>query len=825
MVLGVILKNKIPTKKHEFVDKKMLNFFTYIWFQMKNKRNTILSLIIYLAFFQMALANRIDSVNITHYNLALSIRNVANKQISACATIHALPNFNALQVVTLDLLNLKVDSVFCNYIAAPFSQSDSTLSIRLNKEYYQQDSIILQVFYGGTPAKDAKWGGFYFSGNFAFNMGVGMASNPPNFGRCWFPCNDNFTDRATYEFHVTTDTGFMAICSGLQEPATPHLDGSITWNWRLGQTIPTYLANVAVSKYVLIQSSYVGLNREIPIVLAVSPADTAKARASFYRLDQAMNCFESKFGPYLFDRIGYVGVPFNSGAMEHACNISYPLYAIDGSSNYETLMAHELAHSWWGNLVTTRTASDMWLNEGWASYCEALFLECAYGKTNYDEKISSELFESLRWAHVRDGGFLPVSGVPSAQTYGTHVYTKGGLMVHTLRNMMGDSAFFTACKNYLHNLKFRDVNSFNLMDNFTNYSTLNMLDFFNTWIYDAGDHTMQVTSLSTANETGSYLVNVQQQRRHKVNLIKQAEPNLRIYYTNGTSYTTPLSLNFDWRGKATATIKTPAPHDKKIAFTVINEDNKLALGKTFEKNWLKTTGVKNFNNALFTCTVKNITDSAFVYVEHHFAEPSHLSNVILPAGIRISRERFWKVNGIWDLNKFSATAFFAYDGSTPASKNAGFLDNELIVGSEDSLVLLYRPNASEAFVVETDLTFQPGPSKTDKVGRFWVNTLKQGEYVFGYKDLTAGLKNIEISPRVLRVYPIPTERLLHIDLPEKHGHGTLNITNNHGQFLQELKFRSNDKSISIETSNLGSGLFYLIFEDEMGKLTQSFIVN
>lgn len=772
-------------------------------------------------------ANRNDSVDIIHYNLDLNFQNLLSKKITGKASLKATPRFPNISKITLDLQGLKVDSIKVDNSSISYTTTDSTIHLILSKEYYQTDTFLIEVYYGGSPIKDSRLGGFYYSGNYAFNMGVGMGSNPPNFGRCWFPCNDNFTDRATYEFHVTTDSGFMAVCSGVQEPATQNSNGSITWNWRLAQTIPTYLANVAVSKYVLINSSHMGLLREIPIVLAVAPADTAKAKASFFRLNQAINCFEERFGPYLFDRVGYVGVPFNAGAMEHACNISYPLYAVDGSSNYETLMAHELAHSWFGNLVTTRTASDMWLNEGWASYCEALFLECAYGKNAYDEKISSELFEYLRWAHVRDGGFLPVSGVPLDQTYGTHVYTKGGMMVHTLRNMMGDSAFFKACKEYLKALKFRDVNSFNLMDYFSGYSSLNLIDFFNTWIYDPGDIDIQIGDLrKVGKEANAFQLTTFQQRRYKTNLIKSATIILKIYYLDGTSENLPVNINPDWSGKSISNISLSDEQMSKIAFLVLNEDNKLSLGKTFQKEWIKTNGVKNFTNSLFTFTVKNVSDSAFVYVEHHFAAPSLVySYDSVPKGVRISQERYWRVNGIWDESKFSATAFFNYDGSTPSIRNGGFLDSDLIKTTEDSLVLLYRPNTQSAFSIESNLTFQPGASKTDKVGRFWVNDLKRGDYVIGYRDFTASAQKLKSPLRNINIFPNPNKGTLFIELPDNHAEGNITINNFEGKTIATISFAKNDKKLEVNTENYTSGMYFMIYEDELGKLSKSFIVK
>jgi aminopeptidase N len=789
------------------------------------KIKNLITLAFFLSFFcQSTLAVRIDSLDITHYNLAINLQNIDSKQISGKAEITGAVNFLNTKVITLDLLKLIPDSIFCNKQASFFTKTDSTISISLDKEYQIGDSIKLEIYYHGSPVKDSRWGGFYFSGNYAFNMGVGMGSNPPNFGRCWYPCNDNFTDRATYEFHVTTDSGFMAVCSGLQEPAKLNPDGSIVWNWRLGQTIPTYIANVAVSKYVLVNSFYAGIAREIPIVLAVAAADTAKAKLSFFRLNQAMQCFEERFGPYLFDRVGYVGVPFNSGAMEHACNISYPLYAVDGSANYEALMAHELSHHWWGNLVTTRTAGDMWLNEGWASYCEALFLECVYGRNEYDAKINSELFESLRWAHVRDGGFMAVSGVPLAQTYGTHVYTKGGLMVHTLRNMMGDSAFFVACKNYMNVLKFRDVNSFNLMDYFTGYNkNLDLVDFFNTWIYDAGDHDFQVISFIEQGVAGKFVLQAQQQRRHKVNLIKKAELNLKIYYQNGSSLVVPVALVSDWSGMAKAEVSLSTEQNKNIAFVVLNEDNKLALAKTYQREWIKTTGIKNLNNALFTCTVSEVKDSALIYVEHHFASPFAWVKD-MPAGIRISNERYWSVQGLWKEGDIKATAFLNYDGSTPGTKNGGFLDNELIKGLEDSLVLLYRPNPNEPFIIETDLTFQPGGSKSDKVGRFWINKLKKGDYAIGYKDITASNKSLISNEYVLKLFPNPTNDVINIELPQNHGNAKISIFNTNGVLIDTIAVKKNEQVVSYQTKDLTKGNYLLLYEEGKSKLNKTFIV-
>lgn len=758
---------------------------------MKSKNKSILFALFFLISNSTLFAQRIDNIDVLHYNLNLNLQNISAKKISGYALLKCQSKISGLTQFTLDLQKLKVDSILLNQKKVTFTNSDSTLLVQTETLLNANDTFDLTVFYAGSPVTDPRWGGFFFSGNYAYNMGVGMGSNPPNFGRCWFPCLDNFTDRATYEFHITTDSGFMAVCSGLQMPATPNSNGSITWHWFLSQPIPTYIANVAVSRYVLIQSSYAGLQRNIPMVLAVAPADTNKAIASFVRLSNAMQCFEDKFGPYLFDRVGFVGVPFNAGAMEHACNISYPLYAVDGASTYETLMAHELSHHWWGNLVTTRTASDMWLNEGWASYCEALFLECVYGKNAYEEKIESELFDALRNATVRDQGYRPVSGVPLAQTYGTHVYTKGGLMVHNLRMLMGDQDFFLACKSYLGQNKFKDANTADLLNAFQKFTTKDLSAFFNSFVYDKGHLDVQFHSIALNGNTATIKANVMS--RHKSTFTNQMTLHLGIYDTKGNKKqkiveaSTPSSAGmFD--------ISIPKSDLDQLAFVVVNENSGMALGSISESRWIKTNGIQNFTRALFTATVQAFGDSSFLHVQHHYARPWIASNQ-LPENVIVSNERFWEINGIFGEN-FKSTAFFNYDGTLNTR-----LDNELINVNEDSLVLLYRATPNAPFEVVTDLTFQSGPSKIDKVGRFWVNNLKAGHYVIGFRSIFAGLQNFVEVPG-LSAYPNPSESgRFTLEFPTMKLASTLEVYNTSGVLVQTKVIEKNQSQTEINLGN------------------------
>ena len=133
------------------------------------------------------------------------------------------------------------------------------------------------------------------------------------------------------------------------------------------------MACIHVADYSTIKWTYNGSERDIPVELYAKAQDTAAFKIAFQNLDKNLEAFEHFYGPYQFEKVGYSLVPFNGGAMEHSTNISYPVSAATNGLAFETLMAHELAHHWWGNWVTCDKKEEMWLNEGMASYSEYLF--------------------------------------------------------------------------------------------------------------------------------------------------------------------------------------------------------------------------------------------------------------------------------------------------------------------------------------------------------------------------------------------------------------------------------------------------------------------
>ena len=334
--------------------------------------------------------DRSDSLDIIKYNVNLTI-DQDSQSISGYTIITLTPKQNSVNSIPLDLLSLNVDSIKQNNQIVNYSYNDTLIQIS-TPGINIGDTLSYNVYYNGNPVKDnSGWGGFYWSGTYAYNLGVAFEADPHNYGRVWHPCFDNFVERAYYDINITTAGDRMGTSNGLLIDSTKHSNGNITWNWSSSVPIPSYLACMHIADYTSVNYDFNGLERTIPVQLFARPSDTTNFKTAFQNLILNLEAFEYYYGPYQFEKVGYSLVPFTGGAMEHSSNVSYPVLMANSGLAYETLMAHELSHHWWGNWVTCDSKEEMWLNEGMASYSELLFLEYVYGKERMHDEFNDVL--------------------------------------------------------------------------------------------------------------------------------------------------------------------------------------------------------------------------------------------------------------------------------------------------------------------------------------------------------------------------------------------------------------------------------------------------
>ncbi|NTV83375.1 MAG: M1 family metallopeptidase, partial [Bacteroidales bacterium] len=233
-----------------------------------------------------------DDLNASHYEIHINSIDFQAKTISASSTVLLTPVNTPVESISLELINMDVTSTWVDNIpVTDFSQTDSLLIIPLDSPLQPGDTISVKVNYQGVPYHEG-WGGFHFSGEYAFNLGVGFVIIPHNLGKSWYPCIDNFTDRATYDVYCTLPEGKMAIGGGLLTEVIDNGNGTNTYHWNLAQTVPTYLSSVAVGNYALVQDTFNGINGEIPIDIYVRPQDTNKVAGTFINLKEILDIFE-----------------------------------------------------------------------------------------------------------------------------------------------------------------------------------------------------------------------------------------------------------------------------------------------------------------------------------------------------------------------------------------------------------------------------------------------------------------------------------------------------------------------------------------------------
>ncbi|MBK7944294.1 MAG: M1 family metallopeptidase [Flavobacteriales bacterium] len=438
--------------------------------------------------------------------------------IHGACEISAVPRADGLSSFPLHLLTLTVDSVILDGEPLTFSHMGIELMINLPQSFNTSDTILFTVHYGGDPSTDPSgFGGFYTTGQISYNLGVAFQSIPHTFGRAWFPCADDFTERNSYEFIVTTVATWNAWCNGALLDEWMPTPTTRTRHWKLDEHIPAYLASVAASNFTVARSTLTSITgATLPVDLVAKPADTTAMKNSFINLPDAFNRFEDWFGPYRWNRVGYVLTP--QGAMEHATSIHYPQSIANGTLSYQDVMAHELAHHWFGNLITCERAEEMYINEGFAEYLAYLFMETVGGSSTYMNKVRGNHRNMLLRAHISDEGWWALSDMPQQWTYGQHTYNKGADVLHTLRSYMGDAAFSAGLTSFLEANAFAHVNSDMLRDHLSQSSGIDLTDYFNDWIHQPGWAAFEVDSMAVSpapDGNGNWPTEVHVQQKHR----------------------------------------------------------------------------------------------------------------------------------------------------------------------------------------------------------------------------------------------------------------------------------------------------------------------
>ncbi len=744
---------------------------------------------------------RSDTIDVLNYGLYMDFTQAGSSIISSSCEVKFTTKMDVTSI-SLDLLQMTIDSIIYHGNPISFGYNDTLLVPHFGSTLTTGTTDSLSIYYTGTPQQDpSTFGGFYFAGGYYFNLGVGFESIPHNFGRVWHPCFDNFVERATYDIEVLTNNAQTAYCGGTRTNVQSVGTDSTLTTWRLNTAIPTYLASIAVAEYTHVEDNYFSTSQgiNIPVWLTSKAADTTNFKNSFVNLNNAMSTYENRFGPYNWERVGYVLVPFGGGAMEHATNIAYPIATINGSLVYETLMAHELSHHWWGNWVTCETAEEMWINEGLASYCESLFLEDVYGTDAYKTYVRDNHYNVIHKAHIDDEGFYALNAVPLNHTYGATTYNKGADVMHTLRSYMGDAKFFEALQSVQTAYGGSDVSSEEFRDQMNTISGVDVTDFFNDWIMNPGFSHFSTMNLSAVQNGSNYDVNyvIVQRLKGASNYHNNVPLEVTFMDENWNEHTETVIMSGNLMNFSTSLSFEPT-------FIGINMDDKINDATTAETKTLGSTTVYQMPHANSRITVTSVQDSCLFRVTHNWIAPYGSA----PANIALSPDRYWTIDGL-NLDNLDGELRFEFNAQ---QSSTGDLDNGLLVDlggqlfTEDSIKLLYRADNNADWELHDDFTMVPLGSYYDKKGFINTGYFKPGQYAFGYGTNSVDIDDKIESAETYSIYPNPADDSMLVDLSSWPNNSyNFEIWAIDGQLIKSVKiFGAQTNPINVEDLNSGT---------------------
>ena len=520
------------------------------------------------------LARRSRTYDVIHYRIVVSF-DEAQKKVLGSTSITLTPLKHNLDSIVLDAVDMNVTAVSLgSRHALRFTNRSPELSIHFDRRPTFADTVSIVIDYTCTPTK-----GLYFiqpdSTDPSRRWQI-WTQGEDHDNRYWFPCYDFPNDMATSEVIATVRDSYTLVSNGrLISERHDTKNGKRTFHWKQSKPHVSYLIMLAAGEYVILRDRH----RNVPIQHYVYKEHLTDAPRSFANTKRMMEFFERKTGyPYPWDKYAQIVIDeFMYGGMENTSavtlNDDLTIHDARAALDYSAdgLVAHELAHQWWGDLVTCRDWTHLWLNEGFSTYFASLWTEHNKGR----DEFQHEMYQSARAVMTR----ADISGrrpIVSHESYGDNLYAKGAWTLHMLRNLLGEEEFFRALQFYLTRHQFRPVDTHEFQLAVEDATGQNLDWFFRQWVYGGGHPELVVTSMWDDAAKKLNIGLTQTQEIDSLTGVFRFPLDIECTTSSGKWLTTVLVA----RQQDTAEIELP----EKPVMVIVDKDKKLLKSLTFEKS-------------------------------------------------------------------------------------------------------------------------------------------------------------------------------------------------------------------------------------------------
>ena len=424
--------------------------------------------------------------DVLNYRVTLDF-DLENKRFEGSNRITLVPLVTDLKEIKLHSEGLAVSKVLDREgNALLFKHAGGFLIVDLASNHGLDEQIDVEISYSGhDPEK-----GLYFDGPNDRHPLIVTTDSWPDEARFWYPCYDHPHDKVTTEMIITVPSGNKVLSNGkLVGSGDGSEPGTETWHWKQERPISTYLTMLAIGPYVRLEDSFAGLS----LCYWVFAGDEDNARRVFRDTPVMVDFFNNLYGyDYPWAKYDQVISPRQGGGAEAASATLLGLKVIhdpDPSQdlNWERIIAHELAHQWWGDLITLRSWEHTWMNESFATYSDYLYMDFAKGKDVGDWILDGKISQYLDEAHNKYMRPIVFNryNLPG-DNFDSHTYPKGAVVLHQLRWILGDQVFFRVLNQFLHKHAFKVVDTHDFMSVVKDVSGRNMDWYFEQSVFKPG---------------------------------------------------------------------------------------------------------------------------------------------------------------------------------------------------------------------------------------------------------------------------------------------------------------------------------------------------
>ncbi|MFO8130207.1 MAG: M1 family aminopeptidase [Bacteroidales bacterium] len=383
--------------------------------------------------------------DVNYYNLDLTIDHLS--QTIDGSLLCRVEIMESIDTLLLDLDDpFTVDSVLFrknggNFSTTTFTHADAKIYIDIPEEVATGDLISAQIFYNGPPrvASNPPWGvGFVWEETSTGDPWIGVACEDEG-ADIWWPCKDHPTDEPdSMHMSFTVQDPLICVSNGQYLGSVTNLNGTSTYNWFVSTPINNYNVSIYAAEFMLIEDNYMStIGDSIPFRFWVLPEayNTAVEHMDVFQAE--FDFLESICGPFPFgtDKHGWAHAPY--WGMEHQTIIAYGHDFTTNYYGYDYIHYHELAHEWWGNMITAKDWADVWIHEGMATYTEALYVEHLLGMEMYHQ-----FMDGKRPSNTHQQPLAPYGNLTTSEGFALNPYNRGASVLHTLRYHLGDEWFF-----------------------------------------------------------------------------------------------------------------------------------------------------------------------------------------------------------------------------------------------------------------------------------------------------------------------------------------------------------------------------------------------